>query len=224
MDKKISIAIDGPAAAGKSTVAKMIASNLSYIYIDTGAMYRALTYKALQMNIHLHDGAALSKVLIDTKIDLYPSKDGQLVFLDGKNVTRSIRSPEVSNSVSIVAQHRHVREEMVRRQQQLAQSGGVVMDGRDIGTHVLPMAELKIFLLASVEERARRRHEENIRNDIPSNLAQIKEEIAQRDKLDSEREVSPLKKADDAMELDTTSLTIPEVVTRIMSLAQERIG
>lgn len=224
MDKKISIAIDGPAAAGKSTIAKMIAENLSYVYIDTGAMYRALTYEALQKNVHLHDGEALRTLLNNTKIDLYPGEDGQLVFINGKNITEKIRSAEVSNSVSIVAKHEAVRSEMVRRQQQLAKSGGVVMDGRDIGTRVIPNAELKIFLLASVDERASRRHKENIEKGLPSDLSRIKEEIALRDKLDSEREVSPLKKADDAIELDTTSLTIPEVVDYMMSLVRERIG
>lgn len=224
MEKKISIAIDGPAAAGKSTVAKMIAEQLAYIYIDTGAMYRALTYKALTTNIHLQDEQELAALLIDTKIDLYPGKEGQLVFLDGKNITNDIRHEDVSNAVSIVAKHELVREEMVRRQQLLAQDGGVVMDGRDIGTHVLPKAEVKIFLLASVDERARRRHEENIARGMPSNLEDIKQAIALRDKQDSEREISPLKKADDAIELDTTSLSITEVAEFIMSLVKERIG
>lgn len=224
MDTKISIAIDGPAAAGKSTVAKMIAEKLSYIYIDTGAMYRALTYKALITNVHLHDEQALQAMLCQTKIDLYPGKERQLVFLDGKNVTSKIRSSEVSNAVSIVAKHQLVREEMVRRQQNLAAEGGVVMDGRDIGTHVLPNAEVKVFLLASVDERARRRHEENLTKGIPSNVETIKQEIALRDKQDSEREISPLKKADDAVELDTTSMTINEVAEFILSLVRERIG
>ncbi|MBA4536062.1 (d)CMP kinase [Bacillus aquiflavi] len=223
MSKKISIAIDGPAAAGKSTVAKIVAEKLSYIYVDTGAMYRALTYKALQTNIHLQDEHALKKVLANTNIDLYPGKEGQLVFLDGKNVTLQIRSPKVTNSVSIVAKHKSIREEMVSRQKKLALKGGVVMDGRDIGTHVLPQAEIKIFLLASVEERARRRHTENISNGISSDLEQLKKEIELRDKIDSERAVAPLKKAKDAIEIDTTSQTIDEVVEKIMSLVKERI-
>lgn len=224
MEKKISIAIDGPAAAGKSTVAKIIAEKLSYIYIDTGAMYRALTLKALNTNVHLEDEQHLLRMLRETKIDLYPGKDGQLVFLDGHNVTDEIRSPKVSNSVSIVAKHQLVREEMVRRQQKLANNGGVVMDGRDIGTHVLPNAEVKIFLLASVEERAKRRHDENVSKGINSNLTQIKEEIIARDKQDSERENSPLKKASDAIELDTTSLTIVQVADKIMSLVNGEVG
>jgi CMP/dCMP kinase len=224
MRKRISIAIDGPAAAGKSTVAKIVAENLSYIYIDTGAMYRALTYKALLNHLDLEDEASLLDTLLSTDIELQPSENGQLVYLDHQNVTNEIRTAEVTNSVSYVAKHQKIREEMVRRQQAFAVGGGVVMDGRDIGTHVLPHAEVKVFLLASVEERAVRRHNENIQKGYPSDLDKLKEEIALRDKIDSEREVAPLKKADDAIEIDTTSLTIPDVVKKIMALVLERIG
>lgn len=224
MEKKLSIAIDGPAAAGKSTVAKIVAEKLSYIYIDTGAMYRSLTYKALMNHVNLEDEASLLDTLLSSTIDLQPSETGQLVYLDNKDVTDEIRSAEVTNSVSYVAIHEQVRKEMVRRQQEFAVGGGVVMDGRDIGTHVLPNAELKVFLLASVEERAIRRHNENIQKGYPSDLEKLKEEIALRDKIDSEREVAPLKKADDAIEIDTTSLTIPDVVEKIMALVHERIG
>jgi CMP/dCMP kinase len=220
---KLRIAIDGPAAAGKSTVAKIVAGKLSYLYIDTGAMYRSLTYKALKSDTDLHDQAELTKLLETTKIELEPSDKGQLVYLDGEDVTDEIRQSEVTNSVSHVAVHSLVREEMVKRQQKLASEGGVVMDGRDIGTHVIPDAEVKVFLLASVEERAQRRHDENVAKGFPSDLEKLKEEIALRDKIDSEREVAPLKKADDAFEIDTTSLNISEVVDRIMSLV-ERTG
>lgn len=224
MEKKLSIAIDGPAAAGKSTVAKIVAEKLSYIYIDTGAMYRSLTYKALMNHVNLEDEVSLLDTLLSSTIDLQPSETGQLVYLDNMNVTDEIRSAEVTNSVSYVAIHEQVRKEMVRRQQEFAVGGGVVMDGRDIGTHVLPNAELKVFLLASVEERAIRRHNENMQKGYPSDLEKLKEEIALRDKIDSEREVAPLKKADDAIEIDTTSLTIPDVVEKIMALVHERIG
>lgn len=220
---KISIAIDGPAAAGKSTVAKIIAEKLSYIYIDTGAMYRAFTYKALQANRELTDETGLYELLADTKIDLLPGEKGQLVFLDGHEVTNEIRSAEVTNQVSIVAKHRLIREEMVKRQQQFAINGGVVMDGRDIGTHVLPYAEVKVFLLASVQERAERRYQENREKGFPADLEMLKKEIAARDKLDSEREVAPLKKAEDAVEIDTTSLSIEDVVGKILALVMERI-
>jgi CMP/dCMP kinase len=219
---KLRIAIDGPAAAGKSTVAKIVAGRLSYLYIDTGAMYRSLTYKALKSGVDLHNETELTMLLKATKIELEPSENGQLVFLDGVNVTDAIRQSEVTNSVSHAAIHSQVREEMVKRQQGLAREGGVVMDGRDIGTHVIPDAEVKVFLLASVEERAQRRHQENVSKGFPSDLEKLKEEIALRDKIDSEREVAPLKKADDATEIDTTSLTILEVVDRIMSLVERK--
>jgi CMP/dCMP kinase len=224
MRKKISIAIDGPAAAGKSTVAKLVAENLSYIYIDTGAMYRALTYKALKEQLDLDDERSLYELLLQTTIELSPGKTGQVIYLDGKNVTSEIRTAEVSNSVSFVSRHSLVREELVKRQQSLAASGGVVMDGRDIGTHVLPNAEVKVFLVASVEERAKRRHEENLAKGFPSDIHQLQEEISLRDKLDSEREVSPLKKAEDAVQIDTSLLMIQQVVDRIMDLVRERVG
>ncbi len=223
MEKKISIAIDGPAAAGKSTIAKIVAKTLNYIYVDTGAMYRALTYKALNKKISLMNEHALFDLLMETEIQLKPSENGQLVFVDGQNVTAEIRNNEVTGSVSEVAKHRLIREEMVRRQQLFAQNGGVVMDGRDIGTHVLPNAEIKIFMIASVEERAERRHQENVQKGFPSDLEQLKEEIALRDKQDSERKVAPLKKADDAIEIDTTSLSINQVADQIMSLMKERM-
>lgn len=194
MDKRISIAIDGPAAAGKSTVAKVVAKKLSYVYIDTGAMYRTLTYAALEQKVDIENEEQLMEVVKNVNIEFQQGENTQLVFLNGQDVSEVIRTPEVTNRVSIVAKHRLVREEMVRRQQELAEKGGVVMDGRDIGTHVLPDAEVKIFMLASVEERAERRHLENMNKGFDSNLEQLKEEIAQRDKLDSEREVSPLKK------------------------------
>ncbi|PEB52646.1 cytidylate kinase [Bacillus pseudomycoides] len=221
MDKRISIAIDGPAAAGKSTVAKVVAKELSYVYIDTGAMYRTLTYAALEQNVDIENEEKLMDVLKNVHIEFQQGENTQLVFLNGQDVSEVIRTPDVTNRVSIVAKHRLVREEMVRRQQELAAKGGVVMDGRDIGTHVLPNAEVKIFMLASVEERAERRHLENMKKGFASSLEQLKKEIAQRDKLDSEREVSPLKKADDALELDTTSLSIEEVVQKIMNIISE---
>jgi CMP/dCMP kinase len=222
--EKLRIAIDGPAAAGKSTVAKIVAEKLTYLYIDTGAMYRSLTYKALKQNINLNDEQKLLNLLLRTEIKLEQNATGQTVIVDGEDVTNEVRQSDVTNSVSIVAKHSLVREEMVKRQQELASAGGVVMDGRDIGTHVIPDAEIKVFLLASVDERAKRRHEENVSKGFPSDLEQLKQEIATRDKLDSEREIAPLKKAKDAIEIDTTSLTIPQVVDEIMKLTLERNG
>ncbi|MGD6795254.1 (d)CMP kinase [Metabacillus indicus] len=223
MERTISIAIDGPAAAGKSTVAKILAEDYSYLYIDTGAMYRALTYMVLKKNEDLEDEAAVKEILSDAHIELVPSESGQLVYVNGENVTEQIRSHEVTNSVSIAAKHASVREEMVKRQQDMAVNGRVVMDGRDIGTHVLPNAEVKIFLRASVTERAKRRHEENLSKGFTSDLAQLELEIERRDKLDSEREVAPLKKAEDAVEIDTTSLSIQGVVDEIKKIVQERL-
>ncbi|MCG8397421.1 (d)CMP kinase [Bacillus atrophaeus] len=222
MEKKLSIAIDGPAAAGKSTVAKIVAKKRSYVYIDTGAMYRAITYVALKESADLTDEKMLSELLKKTTIELITSIEGQKVLVNGNDVTEDIRKDEVSNQVSIVAKHRSVREEMVRRQQLLGDKGGVVMDGRDIGTHVLPNAEVKIFLLASVEERANRRFEENVKKGYDVNYETLIEEIARRDKLDSEREVSPLRKAEDAVEIDTTSLSIDEVAGRILEIADQK--
>lgn len=223
MTKKISVAIDGPAAAGKSTVAKIVAEQFAYIYIDTGAMYRALTLKALNKHINIESENDLYHLLLNSDLVLKPSENGQLVFLDGENVTEAIRLPMVTNSVSAVAKHALVRKEMVRIQQELAGNGGIVMDGRDIGTHVLPNAELKVFLIASVEERANRRHTENVAKGIPSDLETLKQEIAARDRYDSEREVAPLKKAEDAIEIDTTSLNIHQVAESIISLINERV-
>ncbi|HHY73147.1 MAG TPA: (d)CMP kinase [Bacillus bacterium] len=216
------VAIDGPAAAGKSTVAKRIAEKCSFIYIDTGAMYRALTYKALQNNVDLEDEKQLVDLLGSTHITLEAANQGGKVFIDGEDVTKEIRENDVTNHVSIVSKHPRIRKVMVRRQQQLAEEGGVVMDGRDIGTHVLPDAEVKIFMIASVEERAKRRFSENLQKGIQTDLEKLKEEIILRDKLDSERTAAPLKKAEDAIEIDTTSLSIEQVIDKVIQIIEER--
>ncbi|WP_261129149.1 (d)CMP kinase [Bacillus sp. Marseille-Q3570] len=222
MSNLMRIAIDGPAGAGKSTVAKRVADILSFVYIDTGAMYRSITLKALRNDIDVRDENALKDVLENTKIDLQKQSDKQFVVLDGVDVTEEIRTSEVTNNVSEVAKHPAVRVEMVKRQQELSQEHSVVMDGRDIGTHVIPDAQVKIFLIASVDERAKRRHEENLLKGLPSDLEQIKREIEQRDELDSKREASPLMKAEDAIELDTTTMSIDEVVSSILQIVRER--
>ncbi|MGG2074692.1 (d)CMP kinase [Lysinibacillus irui] len=223
MKKNIQIAIDGPAGAGKSTIAKIVAEALGFTYIDTGAMYRAVTYKAMQQNIHLDDEAKLAEMLMTSTIELKPSPQGQLVFLDGRNVSAEIRSNEVTSSVSQVAAHAKVRELLVAQQQKLAANGGVVMDGRDIATHVLKDAELKIFMSATVEERARRRLIDNQKRGIDSSLEKLQEEIALRDKKDSEREASPLTQAEDAIFLDTTALSIDDAAQAILKLAEEKM-
>lgn len=221
MAKQIQIAIDGPAGAGKSTIAKIVAEKLNFTYIDTGAMYRAVTHKAMQLGIQLDDSEALEKMLHATKIELEPSINGQLVYVDGVNVSEVIRSNEVTANVSQVAAHVNIREVLVAMQQQLAAGGAVVMDGRDIATHVLTNAELKVFMSASVEERARRRYLDNERRGIQSSIERLQEEIALRDKLDSEREASPLIQAADAVYLDTTNLTIDEAAEAILKLAYD---
>lgn len=221
--KKIQIAIDGPAGAGKSTIAKIVAEALRFTYIDTGAMYRAVTYKAMKENIQLHDAEAIEKMLQQTAITLKPSEQGQLVFVDGQDVSQAIRSNEVTANVSEVAAHANIREILVAMQQKLAADGGVVMDGRDIATHVLKDAELKIYMSATVEERAHRRFLDNERRGIPSTIESLQKEIALRDKLDSEREASPLIQAEDALFLDTTHLSIDEAAQEILKLAQQKM-
>ncbi|PGS48861.1 (d)CMP kinase [Bacillus sp. AFS041924] len=223
MSKKISIAIDGPAAAGKSTVAKIVAKKLGYVYIDTGAMYRALTFKAIQNNIDVNNEVALSNLLSNITIKLIPEDGTQKVYIDDVDVSEPIRTPEVTRNVSFVAKHSIVREKMVELQRHYAVNGGVVMDGRDIGTHVLVDAEVKIFMIASVDERAQRRHIENVNNGFESDLEQLKIEIATRDRIDSEREVSPLKKADDAISLDSTSKDIDDVVNEILTIVDLKL-
>lgn len=217
MDRIIAIAIDGPAAAGKSTVAKKVAEKLAYIYIDTGAMYRALTLEAIRKKIDLNDETSLENILNNMSLKLEHTENGQRVIVNGADVTSKIRSQQVTNSVSHIAKHRNIRKEMVQRQQALAKEQNIVMDGRDIGTHVLPNADVKFFLIATVEERAKRRYEENLKSGIPTSLHELKQEIKKRDQMDTKRDVSPLIKASDAIELDTTELTIDDVVSRILT-------
>ena len=222
--KNIQIAIDGPAGAGKSTIAKIVAEKLGYTYIDTGAMYRALTLKGLKEHIDLENAESVTNLLAKTTIELKPSERGQLVYLDGQDVTKEIRSNEVTGNVSRVACHATMREIMVEHQRGMAELGGVVMDGRDIATAVLPNAELKVYMSATVAERARRRYEDNKQRGIDSSIEKLQEEIALRDKIDSEREASPLIQAPDAIFLDTTDLTITQAADAILNLASERMA
>ncbi|HFI0633999.1 TPA: (d)CMP kinase [Streptococcus suis] len=220
--KSIQIAIDGPASSGKSTVAKIIAKDFGYTYLDTGAMYRSATYLALQNGIEVTDQDAIVALLHRYPIRFGRDENGQqLVFVGEQDVTLPIRDNQVTNNVSAVAALPLVREELVRLQQEIAQAGGIVMDGRDIGTVVLPQAELKIFLIASVEERALRRFKENTERGIETDLETLKEEIAARDFKDSNRAVSPLKAADDAITFDTTGVSIEGVVQFISEKAKE---
>lgn len=222
--KAIKIAIDGPASSGKSTVAKIIAKNLGYTYLDTGAMYRSATYIALINNYSENDVQAILNNLAQTPISFKKASDGsQQVFLGEQNVTLDIRQNDVTNNVSWVSAIPEIREELVRQQRRIAESGSIIMDGRDIGTVVLPDAELKIFLIASVDERAQRRYKENIEKGIETDLELLKQEIEARDYKDSHREVSPLKAADDAIIFDTTGIDISGVVEFIEEKAKKMI-
>ncbi|CAH1853633.1 Cytidylate kinase [Convivina praedatoris] len=214
------VAIDGPASAGKSTIAKILAHNFHYIYVDTGAMYRAITLAAKLAGIDYQDEAAVVALLPQVQIEFKPGSPVQHVFLNGQEVTEAIRSREITNHVSQVAAYAAVREDLVDRQQQLAQAGGVVMDGRDIGTTVLPQAQVKIYLIASVDERAQRRYKENQARGIEADLPTLKKEIEHRDYLDSHREISPLTKAQDAQVVDTTGQSIEQVVATISQIIE----
>ena len=218
--KKLVVAIDGPAGAGKSTVAKLAAKKLGYTYIDTGAMYRAVAWKTLQQKADVTDALILD-VVRDIDVRLAYANGVTQVFVDGQDITGEIRTPEVSHIVSQVAALGPVREKMVDLQRRMATEGGVLMDGRDIATHVLPDADVKIFLTASIEERAQRRWKEMKEKGYDMSLEELQKDIAARDKADSEREISPLVQADDATLLDTTGLSIDGVVARILAMCSE---
>ena len=211
------IAIDGPAGAGKSTIAKKVADSLGYVYIDTGAMYRAFTYELLTSSISLSDIEEITKVLEKTNIEFKNSE----IFLNNLNVTNEIRSKNVTANVSAVSAIPQVREKLVNLQRKIASENNSILDGRDIGTVVFPNAELKIFLTASVKIRALRRYNELIAKDKNIDINEIEAEIEKRDKLDSSRETSPLIKAADAIEIDTSDLSIDEVANTILKLAEE---
>ncbi|CAI6060590.1 Cytidylate kinase [Paenibacillus sp. JJ-100] len=213
---KMNVAIDGPAGAGKSTVARLVAEELGYIYVDTGAMYRAVSLHMIRENIPPDDMIQVLQEAQDLVIELQPDRGGQKVFCNGKDVTSAIRSREVTGIVSRYAQIEGLRTQLVNTQRQMALRKGVVMDGRDIGTTVLPDAEVKIFMTASVQERALRRFKELEPSDDLT-LEQLERDIATRDKLDENREVSPLRCAEDAIVLDTTKMNIREVVDKIVS-------
>ena len=217
--KKLVVAIDGPAGAGKSTVAQLAAKELGYTYIDTGAMYRAVAWKVLQQGGEVTDEKILA-VIPDIDVDLSYENGKTTVRVDGQDVTGEIRTPEVSHIVSQVAALGPVREKMVDLQRKMAERGGVLMDGRDIATNVLPGADVKIYLTASIAERANRRYKELREKGLAVDLADIEHDIAARDKADMEREISPLVQADDATLLDTTCMTIPEVVARIIGMCR----
>ncbi|WP_412178704.1 (d)CMP kinase [Oenococcus kitaharae] len=222
MATKIQIAIDGPAGSGKSTIAKIIASKFNYIYVDTGAMYRAVTLFAKLNQIAFEDEDRIAELVGTISLTFVPADPVQRVILDGRDVTADIRSEEITNNVSLVSSYAKVREEMTERQRQMSENASVVMDGRDIGTTVLPKAQIKIFLVASVDERARRRFKENQAKGMPTSLEDLKQEIIARDYKDSHRLISPLRKASDAIEIDTSTLSIDQVVEKISQIIKTR--
>ena len=218
--KKILIAIDGPAGSGKSTTAKLVARRLGYVYLDTGAMYRAMTLKVLSSQVDPSDEKAVTELTRTTEISFVGGEDMR-ILLDGIDVTAAIRSEDVTANVSLVSSYPGVREIMVARQREIGSAKGCVMDGRDIGTVVFPNAELKFYIVASIMERARRRQEELSDNGVELPIHRVVEELKERDRKDSTRKTSPLRKADDAIEIDTTDLTIDEQVGIILNYVEK---
>ncbi len=216
MRKNRIIAIDGPAGSGKSTTAKQVAKRLGFTYLDTGALYRALTLLALKNGIDIESEGELVNLLQQSKFQLQSQGDDIRIWINGEEATEAIRSPEVSRAVSMVARHPAVRREMVQLQRRLASQADVVVEGRDIGTVVFPEADLKIFLTASLEARAQRRLKELHEKGVEIALHELKRDIERRDAIDSQRETAPLKKAEDAIVIDTTELTIDEQVDKIV--------
>ncbi len=225
MRKKRAVAIDGPAAAGKSTVARILAEKLGYTYIDTGAMYRAVTLKALRLGVDCEDGEMLGELARTSRISFSVDPHGrQRVWLDDQEVTEAIREPEVSAHVSQVAAVPQVRRWLAAKQRAMAERGAVVVEGRDITTHVLPDAEVKVYLDARFEERVRRRWLELKAKGHQLSWESVAEEISMRDKLDSERAVAPLRVAEDALRIDTTQLRPEQVVELVLQECQRRLG
>ncbi len=219
--KNISVAIDGPAGAGKSTVAKAVAKKMDLLYIDTGAMYRAVTFLVLKEGIDIIDEQMIIDIAKNTTFNF--STDGSEIFINGENHSKEIRTPRVSEKVSLVSKIGDLRTVLVNAQRKLAENHDVIMDGRDIGTHVLPQADLKVFLTASVEERATRRFEELSKDNQAESVSfdAVKKNIIQRDSIDSNRDQAPLVKAEDAIEIDTTTLRTNEVVEEIIKLIRK---
>ncbi|MCG8502218.1 MAG: (d)CMP kinase [Firmicutes bacterium] len=220
----VKIAIDGPAGAGKSTISKAIAETLDFIYIDTGAMYRTVALKAITNHIDTKDAQAVCSVLDDLNITIRYDKNGQVIFLNGKDVTKEIRTPDVSIGASDVAVIPEVRLKLVQLQRELASDNNVVMDGRDVGTYVLPDADIKIFLTASVDDRAKRRYEEMLEKGCEYSFNEIKKDIEYRDQNDRNRAFAPLKIAEDAVVLDTSGNELHESIEMILKVIMGKMN
>jgi len=217
---KIAVAIDGPAAAGKSTVAKKVAEIKGFTYIDTGAMYRAFTWYCLEKGVDCQNESACVSLIPEVTIELRPN---HVVICNGRDVSWEIREPRVSSQVSYIASYKDIRLALVELQRKMAEKDSVIMDGRDIGTYVLPNAEVKIFQIASVETRAVRRYEENLGKGIICTLEEIDQDVRKRDYIDSHREFAPLKAAPDAVLLDTSYMTVDEVVQNVLDIIDEKM-
>lgn len=217
----IAVAIDGPSSAGKSTVAKGVAKELGFVYVDTGAMYRCVTLYALENNVDCQNDEEVCKLLDKVNIELCI---GGKVLLNGKDVTFDIRTQPVVDNVSYIAANKGVRLFLVELQRNMAKDVSIVMDGRDIGTYVLPNADVKIFQIADVRERAKRRYIENIEKGIECTLEGVLKDLERRDYIDSHRDFAPLSKADDAIEVDTSFLTIEESINTIVGIIKEKVG
>jgi cytidylate kinase len=222
--KRIIIAIDGPVGSGKSTVARRVAELLGYTHLDSGAMYRAVALKAKRQGITLDDAPAVSLLAALTRIELVPGENGTRVRVDGEDVTAEIRSPEMSQAASQVARVEGVRQPLVELQQRMGSAGGIVMEGRDIGTVVFPQAKLKIYLDASTEERARRRLAEHRERGVEMSFEQMVEEVRARDARDKGRNVSPLRQAADSVYVDCTAMDAEETARLIVMLAREKVS
>ena len=218
----MNIAIDGPAGSGKSTIARILSQKLGFIYVDTGAMYRAIALYCLRKNLKAEEEEKIESLLPEIEVSIAYENGSQVVYLNGEDVSGLIRTPEVSAMTSPVAAYGPVREKLLDLQRKLARENDVVMDGRDIGTHVLPDAELKIYLTASVETRALRRYKELEEKGDKTPLSEIEESIRERDERDMNREIAPLKQAEDAYYLDSSELSIDEVVSKMEALVSER--
>lgn len=221
--KKIAIAIDGPAGAGKSSISKVVANELGYLYIDTGAMYRGVTWAVLDSHVNVNNQKDVESLLPSLDLTLEPTANACKVFVKGQDVTDLIRQQQINENVSTIASYKGVREYLVERQQDMAAVGGVILDGRDIGSVVLPKAELKIYLTASVDARAKRRWLEVQGTSNEQSLEDIKKNVESRDEMDKNRDESPLVCVEDAIVVDSSNMTFDETVEHILHLVQERI-